>query len=185
MDEETIKTQNPKCRLYWCLIEFIDWRYSQTCWYFRPFLWTVAPLRTFSLTSPTPPPLPKVNVQYSVWLWGGGGGMLSCIVDHILQEFNTLFLTRFRTYKITTPPQTKSTVKTTFTDWCLYSSFVHGLHPTTTILFPQLIRGYLRDDVTVILLLGVSFTGFITTAKKSCWRKHMTTQAAETDSFLV
>ncbi len=38
MDEETIKTQNPKCRLYWCLIDFIDWRYSQACWYFRPLL---------------------------------------------------------------------------------------------------------------------------------------------------
>jgi hypothetical protein len=25
---------NPKCRLYWCLIEFIDWIYSQLCWYF-------------------------------------------------------------------------------------------------------------------------------------------------------
>jgi hypothetical protein len=24
---------NPKCSLYWCLIAFIDWRYSQTCWY--------------------------------------------------------------------------------------------------------------------------------------------------------
>ncbi len=29
-----IKTPNPKCRLYWCLSEFIDWRYSQSCWYF-------------------------------------------------------------------------------------------------------------------------------------------------------
>ncbi len=38
MDEGTIKTQNPKCRLYWCLIEFIDWRYSQSSWYFRPLL---------------------------------------------------------------------------------------------------------------------------------------------------
>jgi hypothetical protein len=28
MDEWTIKTPYPKCRLYWCLIEFIDWRYS-------------------------------------------------------------------------------------------------------------------------------------------------------------
>jgi hypothetical protein len=29
---------------------------------------------TFSLTSPIPPPLPKVNVQTdSVCLWGGGG----------------------------------------------------------------------------------------------------------------
>jgi hypothetical protein len=27
-----MKTQNPKCRLYWCFIEFIDWRYSQPCW---------------------------------------------------------------------------------------------------------------------------------------------------------
>jgi hypothetical protein len=44
---------------------------------------------------------------------------LSCVVDHILQEFNTLFLTRFRTYKIATPPQKKRSVKTTFRDGCL------------------------------------------------------------------
>ncbi len=44
MDQITIKTPNPKCRLYWCLIEFIDWRYSQSYWYFRPRLWTSAPL---------------------------------------------------------------------------------------------------------------------------------------------
>jgi hypothetical protein len=37
--------------------------------------------------------------------------VLSCVVDHILQEFNTLFLTRFRTYKIATPFQTKMTRK--------------------------------------------------------------------------
>ncbi len=48
MDQITIKTQNCKCRLYWCLLEFIDWSYSQSCWYFRPLLWTSAPL-TFSL----------------------------------------------------------------------------------------------------------------------------------------
>ena len=52
--------------------------------------------------------------------------MLSCVVDHILQEFNTLFLTRFRTYKIATPLQTTTPVKTTFRDWCFYSSFVHS-----------------------------------------------------------
>jgi hypothetical protein len=34
MDQITIKTPNPKCRLYWCLIEFIGWRYSQLSWYF-------------------------------------------------------------------------------------------------------------------------------------------------------
>jgi hypothetical protein len=36
IDLITRKTPNSKCRLYWCLIEFIDWRYSQSCWYFRP-----------------------------------------------------------------------------------------------------------------------------------------------------
>jgi hypothetical protein len=34
---------------------------------------------------------------------GGGGGE-----DHILKEFNTLYLTRFRTYKIALSPQTKT-----------------------------------------------------------------------------
>jgi hypothetical protein len=36
---------------------------------------------------------------------------LSCVVDHILPEFNTLFLTRFRVYKIATPSQTKMAFK--------------------------------------------------------------------------
>ncbi len=44
MDEGIIKKPSPKCRLYWCLIEFIDWRYSQSCWYFRPLLWTALPI---------------------------------------------------------------------------------------------------------------------------------------------
>jgi hypothetical protein len=35
--------------------------------------------------------------------------MLNCAVDHILQEFYTLFLARFRTYKIASPPLTKMT----------------------------------------------------------------------------
>ncbi len=51
--------------------------------------------------------------------------MLGPVGDHILQEYKTLFLTRFRTYKIATPPQTKTPVKMTFRDWCLYSSFIH------------------------------------------------------------
>jgi hypothetical protein len=38
MDQISIKTANPKCRVYWCLIEFIDLRLRQTCWYFRPLL---------------------------------------------------------------------------------------------------------------------------------------------------
>ena len=39
------------------------------------------------------------------------GGVLICTVDHILQELYTPFLTRFRTYKIATPLQTKMTRK--------------------------------------------------------------------------
>jgi hypothetical protein len=61
---------------------------------------------TFSLTFPPPP---KLNVQYIQTVCGCGGGGLSCVVDHILQEFYTLFLTRFRTYKIASQPQTKIT----------------------------------------------------------------------------
>ncbi len=41
----------------------------------------------------------------------GGGGVLKCTVDHILQEFYTLFLTGFRNYKIASPPLTKMTSK--------------------------------------------------------------------------
>jgi hypothetical protein len=33
---------------------------------------------------------------------------LSCVGDHILQEFITLFLTRFRTYKFATPTPNKN-----------------------------------------------------------------------------
>ncbi len=77
MDQIFIKTQIPKCRLYWCLIEFIDWRYSQSLWYFRPLLWTSAPL-TFSLVHLSPP-LPCVNKYsgtciHTVCNKGGGRG---------------------------------------------------------------------------------------------------------------
>jgi hypothetical protein len=67
---------------------------------------------TFSLTFSPPSQSKHTLVQYIQKLCGcgvGGGGVLRCVVDHILQEFNTLFLTRFRTYKIATPPQTKMT----------------------------------------------------------------------------
>jgi hypothetical protein len=46
---------------------------------------------TFSLTSPTSPPFPKVNVQYEQTVCGCGGWVLCCVVDHIVQEFNSLF----------------------------------------------------------------------------------------------
>jgi hypothetical protein len=88
-------------------------------WTKELYLCTVAPLP--SLRPPPPSPIPKLNVQYIpqiiVGIYrqcvavGGGGGVLNCVVYHILQEFYTLFLNRFRTYKITAPPQTKMTSK--------------------------------------------------------------------------
>ena len=75
------------------------------------YLCTVAPL--LYLLSDLLPPLPLPNVQYIqiVCDCGRGGGVLKCTVDHILQEFYTLFLTRLRTYTIVKPPQTKVTSK--------------------------------------------------------------------------
>ncbi len=135
MDEWTIKTPNPICRNFFntdlltdfaalCLTDFIGWRYihSVVCifdpacellppWPKELYLCTVALLPSLW---PSPPP-PKLNVQGTdiVCDCGGGGGegggMLKCAVYHILQEFYTLFPTRFRTYKIATPPQTEVT----------------------------------------------------------------------------
>ncbi len=38
MDQITIKAKasNPKCLLYWCFTEFIDWRYSMYVGIFNP-----------------------------------------------------------------------------------------------------------------------------------------------------
>ncbi len=93
-----LKTRNPKCRLYWCLIEFIDRRCSQSCWYFRPSFVNYWPANLLSGSPPAPLPKDIIYRQCGAggWCW-----------DHILQEFNTLFLARFRTYKIALRPQTQ------------------------------------------------------------------------------
>ncbi len=104
-----------------CLTDFIDWRYIHSwlvcnfdpaCELLPPwkkefyFTCVLLPLYcTFSLTSFPLPPFPTYSIQ-TVCDCGGGGGGLKCTVDHILQEFYTLFLTRFRTYKIASPPLT-------------------------------------------------------------------------------
>jgi hypothetical protein len=91
------------------LLVFIGW--VSHVGIFDPDLCTTckAPLTFFG--SP-PLPLPKVKVQYIQkvcgWGGGGGGGELSCVGDQILQEFSTLFLTRFRTYKISLSLQTQT-----------------------------------------------------------------------------
>jgi hypothetical protein len=52
------------------LSEFIDWRYSQSCWYFRPSFVNYCPSNLlFGLTLPPlpPPPFPCFKVQYTVY----------------------------------------------------------------------------------------------------------------------
>jgi hypothetical protein len=76
-----------------CLTDFTDWRYIHSWLVFSTQLVNCCPMdegailvyccpSTFSLTSP-----PSQSVAV--------GGMLNYVVDHILQEFYTLFLTRF------------------------------------------------------------------------------------------
>ena len=88
----------------------------------------------------------KIKTRAARWSGARGGGIRLC-GEH-LQQFYSVYLTRFRTYKIALPPQTKprrggvrrqiSTCrqvplqvifkeKTTFRVWCLYSYFVHAI----------------------------------------------------------
>ena len=119
----------PICRLFFkidlltdiaalCLTDFIDWKYIHSfvgifdpaCellppWTKELYLCIVAPLSSLG-----PPPLdllPPSQTKCTVYTESvclRGGGWLNCAVDHILQEFYTLFLTRFRTYQIASPP---------------------------------------------------------------------------------
>ncbi len=78
----------------------------------RNYTCVLLPFYLLSDLLPLPPSQTKCTVYTdSVWLGWGGGVVLNCTVDHILQEFYTLFLTRFRSYKIISPPQTKMTSK--------------------------------------------------------------------------
>ncbi len=56
------------------------------------------------LPPPPPFPLPKLNVQYSIYRQcvAVGVGVLRCVVDHILQEFYTLQIQNLQNY-FTTP----------------------------------------------------------------------------------
>jgi hypothetical protein len=90
-----------------CLLEFIDWRYSQSCWYFRPSFVNYCPSDLLSSSPPSPFPVTKYII-YRKCVAGREWAeeMLSCVGDHILQEFNaTLYLPRFITYKIVRPAQ--------------------------------------------------------------------------------
>jgi len=76
------------------------------------------PSNLLSGSPPQPlPPFPKSKYRiYRQRVAGRGWGVMSCVGGYILQEFNTLFLTRFRTYKIASPPQTKNLGEEVATD---------------------------------------------------------------------
>jgi hypothetical protein len=84
MDQISIKKSNPKCRLYWCLIEFLDWRLEtgdtvSHVGIFDPYCEPCDP-RTFSLVHLLPsPPLPCVNKYSGMYcihiVCNGGGGI--------------------------------------------------------------------------------------------------------------
>jgi hypothetical protein len=83
-----------KIDLEWDFTEFVyrslDWRYSQSCWYFRPCFVNFSPSNLIS-GSPFPAPLACVNTvsllctclqwKWGVWVWvhrrGGGLGQIN------------------------------------------------------------------------------------------------------------
>jgi len=101
-----------------CLTDFIDWRYIHSWFVFSAqlvnccppwmkelYLCTAAPLLYLLSDLLPPPPLP--NVQYIQIVCDCGGGVEMYCGPY--SAVYTLFLTRFRTYKIASPPQTKMT----------------------------------------------------------------------------
>jgi hypothetical protein len=110
--ERTMKTTNPKCCLYWCLIEFTRvyrLKIQSVMLVFSTPLVYCCP-STFSLTPPRPSQSKRTVYTYrhcvAVGRVGVGGVEMCC--EHILHKLNVLFLTRFRIYKIATPCTTRS-----------------------------------------------------------------------------
>jgi hypothetical protein len=126
MDQLTIKKPNPKCRLYWCFIEFIDWRYSQPCWlvFSTPLLNYSAPL-TFSLVHL--PSLPSVNKYrdtvciYTVCT-GGGWGRGSGCVESIYRSYSVAWRAGTTTSFLYSVPSPLRLFKNTSTDpWIFHA----------------------------------------------------------------
>jgi hypothetical protein len=95
MDEWTIKTPNPKCRLFFkidlltdfaalCLTDFIEWRYTHSWLVFstqlvnccphgrRNYTCVLLPLYLLSDLPPSPSQIRCKVYTDNVWLWGGG-----------------------------------------------------------------------------------------------------------------
>ncbi len=83
-----------------CLLEFIDWRYSHSCWYFRPSFLSGSPL-------PPSPPFPKSKYSiYRQFVAGGEGGRI--LLESIFWRSLYSVSDQIRTYKIASPPQRKT-----------------------------------------------------------------------------
>ncbi len=95
MDEWTVKTPNPLSRLFFKIDLLTE--FAALC--FRDFIDWRYIHSLVGIFDPACELLPQWTKE--------------------LYLCNTLFLTRFRTYQIASPPQTKWPVKTTLRDWCL------------------------------------------------------------------
>jgi hypothetical protein len=76
---ELYKTPNPECRPYWCLVEFIDWRYSTVSHVgiFDPSCELLPLYLLTDLPHPSPPSQSKLTVC-GCGGWVGGGVELCC-----------------------------------------------------------------------------------------------------------
>ncbi len=72
------KDTKTKCRLYWCLIEFIDWRNGQLCWYFRPSSVNYCPSNLLSSSPPSHTMLKYSTYIQTVCACMGGWGVELC-----------------------------------------------------------------------------------------------------------
>jgi hypothetical protein len=92
-----------------------------------------------------------------------GGGGYGVLLEHLLQEFNTLYLIRFKIYNIATPPQTntaKFLYMSIFLDddillWCLYSQWavLYTEEASFTVTHTQYYLQYMVDDGHLLVML--------------------------------
>jgi hypothetical protein len=92
MDQITIKTPNPKCRLYWCFIEFIDLEIQSVMLVFSTPLVNQRPSYLLTGSPPLLPPSLCTGVCIYKCVTGGVG-----LCGEHKRELCTVYLTRFRT----------------------------------------------------------------------------------------